>query len=90
MIHRIFTVYDKKAAAYLIPYYAKTIGMGERLFMDAVNAKDSDFSRHPGDYTLFELGFYDDETGKFEQTKDHPAEMLSAVQVLDQVGDTHA
>lgn len=37
--------------------------MAERTFADCCNAPDHMFGKHPSDYTLFELGTYDDSKG---------------------------
>jgi len=64
MEHKIFAIYDQKAHAYLPPFTLPRVEMAERTFMDCVNSKDHAFGLHPADYTLFELGKYDDEKGK--------------------------
>ena len=38
-------------------------GEAIRAFSNTVNSPESQFSKHPGDYTLFEIGEYDEETG---------------------------
>ncbi len=63
MEHKIFSIYDQKAYAYLPPFTLPTADMAERTFMDCVNAIDHAFCRNPADYTLFEIGTYDDNKG---------------------------
>lgn len=65
MIQHIFTVFDSKAAAYLQPFYASTKGVAIRQFSDAVNDPGHQFARHGEDYTLFELGHFDDQNAQF-------------------------
>ncbi len=60
MKHKIFSIFDVKAQAYLPPFCLPERGMAIRTFSDCVNSKDHQFSLHPGDYTLFELGVWDD------------------------------
>jgi len=62
MIHRMFTIYDSKTEAYLRPFYCLTAGEAERTFGDTCNDPSTLFYRHPGDYTLFEIGTFDDAT----------------------------
>lgn len=62
MIHRIFTVHDNAIDAFLRPFFAITSGEAERIFTDTINDVSSPFNRHPADYTLFEVGTYDDAT----------------------------
>lgn len=66
MIHRIFTVHDCKAEAYLPPFYFSTVGQAIRTFSDMVADPQHAFARHPEDYTLFQLGLYDDSTCSFD------------------------
>lgn len=61
---KVFSVFDSKAAAYLPPFFQATAGMAARVFQDACHDEKHQFNRHAGDYTLFQIGEYDDETGK--------------------------
>ncbi len=60
MIHKIFTIYDEKARAYLTPFFLPESGMAVRTFADCVNSESHQFGKHPSDYTLFTLGVWDD------------------------------
>jgi hypothetical protein len=64
---KMFTVYDDKAKAYLPPFFQPTTEMAVRVFDDTVNSVDHSFSKHPGDYTLFEVAEFDDAKGHFIQ-----------------------
>ncbi len=64
---KIFTVYDSKAKAYLTPFFIKTTGEALRQFTDIVNNKEHYFSQHPEDYSLFEIGTYDEQLGQVKQ-----------------------
>lgn len=68
MIHKIFSVYDTKAKAYLAPFFMHQEGMAARVFTNMVNDpnKSHQFSMNPEDYTLFVVGQWDDETCIFE------------------------
>ena len=86
MIHHIFTVFDSKAAAYLTPFYAQTKGVAIRQFSDAINADPShNFARHPEDFTLFELGTYDDNNSQFT-LHDAPQSIGVAVEFIKEQG----
>lgn len=63
MILKVFAIYDSKAEAYLQPFFTSTIGMAIRSFEQAANDPQTQFHRHPADFTLFNIGEYDDETG---------------------------
>lgn len=66
MIHKLFTIYDVKADAYLPPFILPKIEMAQRTFGDCIAAEDHQFSQHPEDYTLFDLGTYNDENAQYE------------------------
>ena len=66
MRHKLFSVYDSAAEAYLPPFILPNVQMAQRIFGDCINSPEHQFSKHPEDYTLFELGIFDDETGKHE------------------------
>lgn len=63
MRHKVFSVYDSKAEAYLQPFFSITAGQATRSFSDACLDQNHQFHKHAGDYTLFEIGTYEDETG---------------------------
>lgn len=64
MEHRIFAIYDQKAFAYLPPFTLPRAEMAERTFGECINSNTHQFGKHPADYTLFELGSYDDNSGQ--------------------------
>jgi len=61
----IFTVYDQKAESFLPPFFVPSIGLATRAFTDCVNSESHQFAKHPADYTLFQLGDWDDQTAEF-------------------------
>lgn len=60
----MMAIYDSKAEVYSRPFFAVAAGSAVRSFDDAVNDGKSEYSAHPGDYTLFLIGEYDDSTGQ--------------------------
>ena len=64
MIRRVYTVYDIKIEAYLQPFFALSKGDAIRDFVQVVNDKSTKIGLHPEDFTLFEIGTYDDSTAK--------------------------
>lgn len=66
MIYKVFTIYDAKAEAYLPPFYFAATGQALRAFADMANEREHQVGRHPADYTLFELGYFDDGDATFE------------------------
>lgn len=59
---RIFTVHDSKADAYLPPFYMRTKGEAIRAFETTVKDTNSQFNKYPADYTLVELGEFDEQS----------------------------
>jgi hypothetical protein len=66
MLVKIYSVFDSKASAFMLPQFYQTAGIAERAFSEAVNTKDTPFNKYPEDFTLFELGVYDDENASFD------------------------
>lgn len=62
----VFSVLDDKAVGYAHPFVAMTRGIAERMFHDWVSDERTPISKHPGDYRLFQVGSFDDETGLLE------------------------
>lgn len=68
---KIFTIYDSKAEAFISPFYERSTGLAIRAFEDACNTPEHQFNKYPEDYTLFELGEFNELTAGFE-LKDSP------------------
>ena len=66
-----FSVYDEKAEAFITPFFLPKTGMATREFQRACNDKTHQFGQNPHDYTLFQVGTYDIDTGELEADK-HP------------------
>lgn len=63
MLMKVFSIFDIKAGAFDRPFFAQTVGIAIRSFTDAINDKNSPFNKYPDDFTLFELGEFDDSSG---------------------------
>ncbi len=61
---KLFTIHDSKAEAFIQPFFSPATGAAIRSFERAVNDDSTDFSRYPSDYTLFEIGEFDTQTGR--------------------------
>lgn len=64
MNHRIFSIFDDKAKAFLPPFVLPNEAMAVRVFSDMCNSDSHQFGVHPSDYTLFDLGEFDDCLGQ--------------------------
>ncbi len=58
----MYAIHDAKAGQYLRPFFLHNDEMAKRSFMDATINPDSQFYQHPLDYSLFQIGTYDEET----------------------------
>lgn len=68
---QIFSVYDSAAGRYLEPFFAPTPDVAIRGFREAANRPDHQFQKFPADYTLFQIGEYDAESGHIEPMPPH-------------------
>lgn len=66
MRYILISIYDSASGAYSRPECAAAAPAALRGFRDLVNSKEGAVSKHPDDFTLFELGSFDDNSGKFE------------------------
>lgn len=60
MKHLMMTIYDSKINSYLPPFYCQTQGHAERMFSESSNNPDHAFFKHSSDFTMFQIGIYDD------------------------------
>lgn len=69
MKQAVVSVLDRAAAIFGRPFFVAAVGQATRSFSDEVNRKDADRSemaRHPDDFDLYLVGWFDDTTGSFE------------------------
>ncbi|WNK13972.1 MAG: nonstructural protein [Microvirus sp.] len=67
MILRAYSVFDKKLVCYSRPWFVLNDAVAVREFGDAVNDPNpsNQWRKHPEDFTLCNLGNFDDSTGEF-------------------------
>lgn len=63
MILKVYSVYDSKAGVYAQPVFYRNDGEAIRAFSNAANLADHPFCANAEDFTLFEIGDYDDLNG---------------------------
>lgn len=78
----VFAVYDAAVKAYLQPIFSPTKAAAVRSFQDAVAQENSQFAKHAADYTLFQLGGFDDGTGELASLQ-VPEKVITALECVD-------
>ena len=68
---KIYSIYDSKAESYAKPIFADRVGEVIRSFGDIANDKSHPIGKHPEDYSLYEIGEWDDDAGTVENTTPH-------------------
>lgn len=65
MIFKAVSVLDLVADLFSQPHFVQTLGVAHRSFSDVINGRagESPLALHPEDYSLYELGEFDDATG---------------------------
>jgi len=90
MKHKVFSVFDDKAKAYLPPFFLHTSGMAFRAFQDACRDEGHQFCKHPEDYVLFEIGEFDDVKGVLTGLTPHSVVVTGVVAKAGSVVDENA
>lgn len=65
MKHKIYSVYDSKSEIYNLPFLQRTKGEAIRTFTELANDEKTSIGKNPEDYTLTELGEFDDNTAEY-------------------------
>lgn len=63
---KMYSVYDCKVEAYLQPFFMRSKGEALRAWGQTVNDEQTQFCRHPADFTLFEIGEFEENSCKFK------------------------
>lgn len=63
----VVSIRDRAVDAFMRPVFVPAAGAAVRSFTDEVNrpSAENEMNRHPDDYDLYELGHFDDQTGRF-------------------------
>ena len=63
MVTKIFAIHDDKAQCFSNPFFLPHRGLAIRNFSDLVVDPQSNVSKHPSDFKLYQIGEYDDCSG---------------------------
>lgn len=61
---KMFTVKDIKGDIYMQPFFVRTTALAIREIEQATNNPESIFNKYPEDYSLYEIGEFDQETAE--------------------------
>lgn len=65
MIYSVFSLRDIKAAVWSQPFYAVNDAVGVRVFSELARDLNTVVGRHPADFQLYQVAYFDDQTGAF-------------------------
>lgn len=82
MITNVYAVRDEVACLYKYDFRRQRHGEAIRFFSDGVQMKDTEIGRHPADFSLYHLGTFNDETGRFESL-DVPHRLCGGLDFID-------
>lgn len=67
---KAYAVRDAKAEAFpRPPFFVSATGLAVRMFTDACNDPGTELGKYPADFTLFEIGDFDQQDGTFTPRK---------------------
>ncbi|QXP44291.1 MAG: nonstructural protein [Arizlama microvirus] len=82
MVIKVFSIFDVKAKVYSNPFFMPHSGQAMRAFGDLVRDEKTEVNRHPEDYSLYQVGEYDDNVGCFLKF-DYPVFLNKAVDFIE-------
>lgn len=62
----LLATYDKATEMYNDPFFALTLSQSTREFSDVLKNPEHPMAQHPEDYSLFQLGTFNNSTGVLE------------------------
>lgn len=63
----IFVVFDSKAEAWGKPFFLQSVGLAKRGFTEAANDASSEICKYAEDFSLWQLGTFDEQTGDLQR-----------------------
>lgn len=78
---RAFSLYDNKTGAYGLPFFSHHVGAAIRMCIDVASTLDNNVGKYPHDFSLIEIGGFDDQVGCF--LPEHPSNHGTVGGMLD-------
>lgn len=63
---KCFSAHDKKIGIFYAPFFCAHTGQALRNWDDLCNNPDTVMGKHPGDFNLYQVGEFDEDTGVFD------------------------
>lgn len=76
---KVFSIFDDKAKVYSNPFFMPQSGQAMRAFGDLAVDNTKEIFRHPTDYSLYQVGEYDDASGIFDASFSKPVFLCKAI-----------
>lgn len=74
MIMYHFSIYDEVTLIYNLPFIAHNVNDAKRMFLTNMKNPNSNLHANPGDFSLYHVASYDNETGEY--TNIFPKELI--------------
>lgn len=86
MHHVILAIHDKPVDAFGRPFVSRTVAEGLRTIAIEVNrvAEGNMLNSHAGDYAIYQVGEWDDETGQIKGVDGPPTRVAEALHLQKQ------
>lgn len=78
---KVFATFDNKAASFGKPMFLPTEGLAKRMFVEACLDPKGDLNKYPEDYSMYEIGAYDPNTGELVGCTPKP--LMTAVAAIE-------
>lgn len=78
----VFSIYDAKTLVYSQPFYMTSRGAALRSFQELCEDTKTTINKHPSDFSLVEIGTFDDADGVFENPNNHHSRLASALEYV--------
>lgn len=88
-MHKMYSVYDSKVQSYERPWIAPNKGSALRAVLDVFKDPNHPFTKWPADFTIFEIGEWDETTGTMipYQTKVNCGVMIELIPIAQASAD---
>lgn len=84
MFLKMFSIYDKKADQFNVPFFFAHDGQAVRAFSDLANDSQSTIAKHPDDYSLYCVGIFGDDVGKVS-AYEKPERIVEASALVERI-----